>query len=787
VKRLSDFESIRPDVPAADLRERREVVVNFMRELNAFGTGDSRVIIGLATVAKDRTTWKIKGPAAEGDFRQGLTYRLYGRWVEHERYGWQFAFQSFVLSAPLGRRGIVAYLKQAPGIGEAGAAALFAEFGEQAVEVVRTNPALAAAKVRTLSEARAKVAAKWLEERDSLESVTIELTGLFAGRGFPRVLVKKCIDTWGNAAPGIIRENPYKLIRFSGVGFLTADRLYLDLGCDPNALERQAWCIWHAANASTGDTWRSESEVLSTLRGNISSTEIRTADACRQAVEMGLIATRQDAEGRRWIASKDRAEHERVLAECVADLLSEPATWPDMLEDDQLSVHQRGKVVAALTSPIACLTGTPGTGKTYSAGRIVRALLRDCGYSVAAVAPTGKAAVRCTETMAQMGINLEATTIHRLLGVEKPGGEGDSHGWQFAFGKGNPLPFKYLVVDESSMLDSFVAASLLSACAPGTHILFIGDTNQLPPVGHGSPLRDMIKAGVPCGELTEIRRNSGQIVAACAAMRQKATFETSSQWSPETGDNLYLINGGTPATQLAQLEAVVGKIVASGKYDPRWHVQVLCAVNTKSEVSRRALNSMLQNLLNRDGLRDASGQNPFRVGDKIINLKNTWTPSRDPNDELCNKDGKVYVANGEQAEVLEVAPRYTVAELQNPYRVVRIPRGKADDEGDSNGSNDDDKTATGCQWDLAYAVSVHKSQGSQWPIVIVVLDASGSASRVCDRSWLYTAISRAQVGCLLIGKQQTAREFTSRSSLHNRKTFLAEDVQRNMAKLGVTT
>jgi ATP-dependent exoDNAse (exonuclease V) alpha subunit len=220
--------------------------------------------------------------------------------------------------------------------------------------------------------------------------------------------------------------------------------------------------------------------------------------------------------------------------------------------------------------------------------------------------------------------------------------------------------------------------------------------------------------------------------------------------------------------------------VQSGKYDAKWQVQVLCAVNTKSEVSRRDLNAMLQNLLNRDGTRESTGQNPFRVGDKIINLKNTWTPSRDPEDPLCNKDGKVYVANGEQAEVVEVQPRYTVAELQSPYRVVTIPRGKQDEDSDG-----EEATTTGCQWDLAYAVSAHKSQGSSWPIVIVVLDASGSASRVCDKNWVYTAISRAEQGCLLLGKQSTIREFVSRSNLGYRKTFAAEMIEDSRETVGV--
>jgi ATP-dependent exoDNAse (exonuclease V) alpha subunit len=194
-----------------------------------------------------------------------------------------------------------------------------------------------------------------------------------------------------------------------------------------------------------------------------------------------------------------------------------------------------------------------------------------------------------------------------------------------------------------------------------------------------------------------------------------------------------------------------------------WDVQVLCAVNEKSPLARRTLNKQLQDWLNPDGKR-IEGQ-PFRVGDKAICLQNGLLPAEGTGQDAADGNGKIYVANGELARVEAIQPRYTVARLSAPARLVRIPRGEGRDE-----------TDTGCSWDLGYAISGHKSQGSEWPIVIVMLDSYPGATRVCDRHWIYTAISRASQLCVLIGKPETAMAMCRRSQIWDRKTFLVEDV-----------
>ena len=401
------------------------------------------------------------------------------------------------------------------------------------------------------------------------------------------------------------------------------------------------------------------------------------------------------------------------------------------------------------------------THNTWTGANLIKALGKTIGLgNVAVAAPTGKAAVRISEVMHEHGLEITAKTWHSLLGV----GEVDKVSGRFGFkhNEKNPLQYKVIIGDESSMLDTDLMASVIKARAVGTQILFLGDVNQLPPVGHGAPLRDMISAGLPYGELTEIQRNSGGIVEACAAMRDGEA------WGE--GDNLKI------DSRPDQVESIVDQLhqAAANGYDPVWNCQVVVAVNEKSPLSRKAVNSILQEEFNENEKIKGS---PFRPGDKIVCLKNGFFPLHEEtgdSDEIdMDEDGRAYVANGELAKVEEVEEKFFVASLNSPDRVIKIPRGKS-----GGGDN-----STGCSWDLGYALSVHKSQGSEWPIVIVALDEYPGARRICDRSWIYTAISRAKDSCVLVGKKSTADSMCRRQNILNRKTFLRERILLNQAKM----
>jgi exodeoxyribonuclease-5/exodeoxyribonuclease V alpha subunit len=331
------------------------------------------------------------------------------------------------------------------------------------------------------------------------------------------------------------------------------------------------------------------------------------------------------------------------------------------------------------------------------------------------------------------------------------------------------------------MVDTDLAAALLAACADGTHVLFVGDRGQLLPVGHGAPLRDLIAAGVPCGELTEIRRNAGLIVRACVQIKAGQRVETAEQYDADAGKNLRHVEVRTAEESIEALRRLLARFRQSGRFDPLWDCQVVVAVNANSRLSRKNLNRLLQMELNPNGLR--AEPNPFRVGDKLICLKNSSFPLVDlrPEGEAHNVQHYIevrddggepvaeFVANGDIGRVLAVAPKLTVASFTLPDRTFKIPMGAP------NASDDrDDESGTGCGFSLAYAVTTHKMQGSEAPVIIAMIDDYPGAMRVASREWWYTAISRAQKLCILIGRRDVLERQCRRKTLDRRKTFLKE-------------
>jgi len=430
----------------------------------------------------------------------------------------------------------------------------------------------------------------------------------------------------------------------------------------------------------------------------------------------------------------------------------------------------------AMRKPVGILGGNPGAGKTHCSAQIIKLVVNQMGASqIAVCAPTGKAAVRITEAMIGHGLNgIEATTIHRLLGVSRNGH--DRKGWGFMHNKSMPLPFRYVFVDESSMLGVNLGASLIEACLPGTHLMFIGDFAQLPPVEHGAPLRDMIAAGLPYGELEEIHRNEGDGVRACRALKEGRPFQPSPSIDIAEGRNLKHIEASRTATALGALAHLLRNVPPG--FDPVWDVQVLCAVNEKSEVGRKNLNEGMQRILNPAG--EVVEGMAFRLNDKVICSTNGMLPLvRCPScqaegDDQVAWNGKwfecascfnqwkpgecdqEFVANGEIGKVVLLDKKLMHVAFDSPKRTVRV---------------------TG-EWlnefDLAYAITVHKSQGSQWPVVICMADDSNGADRVTSWEWWRTAISRFQTLCFTIGKKSTIDRQCRKSALRERKTFLTE-------------
>ena len=766
----------------------------------------------VVVIAKLRSGQTVKGRVGEGDqLQQGISYRFLGRYEHHHKHGEQFAFTSCVLDRPHGRKGVVYWLvKYCDGIGEIKASKLYDRFGTETIEVMKEAPDRIA-ETGLLTPDQAEEAAKVLHAESGLQDTKIALHELFAGRGFPQQqLIRACLQRWGARAPERIRQNPLTLLvrKLPGCGFKRCDKLYTDLGGRRDALKRQMLAGWYALRSdSSGHTWFDARTICRAITEAVAG-NVTPAKAIKLGVRAGWLAKRRDADGALWLAEAGKARNEYTVSDRVKDLLqTRRVLWPAIPDDTPLSEHQRAKATEALRSAIGILAGTPGTGKTFTAAQIIRRVADQYGLAcIGAAAPTGKAAVRLTSSLHRYGIQIQAETLHRTIGCQR-----DGDGWIWEHNRGNPLPYQFVIVDEVSMLDTDLAAALFDALAPGAHVLLIGDAHQLPPVGHGAPLRDLIAAGVPCGELSEIRRNSGMIVEACARIKDGATWEACAKADLDQGRNLRLVPAEKPAEAIESLRRILALVprvqgirAEDGTeigLDPVWDCQVLVAVNAKSELSRKALNKLLQAELNHAGWQ-APG-NPFRCGDKVINLKNGWVPlmqplltrargelltdvrdqaeAYQPTRDAAGQPAQCFVANGEIGRVLAVAPKMVIARLPGPERVVKILLGKVreeDDEGESGGEGGsgegEGRAGNGCDWDLAYACTCHKLQGSESPVVIIMIDEHSGAKRVCTREWVYTALSRASKLCVLIGKKGVMDARCKRVSLTRRKTFLKE-------------
>lgn len=771
----------------------QEITATFLRERHRFTgsqgdtiIGDALMVAGEGVTSPQNVT--VKGVADADGPTTDQTYRFYGFWSAYQnkysgRKENQFHYQTFVRNAPHSRAGVVGYLEKCPGVGRTTASRIYDKFNSSSIQILREQPDLVADQIPRFTKKKAHEAAAWLADKHKIENLTIELIELLDGRGFRKSTAKAAVERWGNRAGEKIRHNPFCLDGFPGVGFKLCDNLYLELGLPPGALKRQARYLAHHLRKATADghTWHSADSVYAGLRAALPAIAVDFSRAWRLAQRAGLIVScYADSDGPSWDASQQwfaltsKAHNEKRVSEYLAAASQEPAFPVDPSTIDGISDHQCAKLVTATSGgAIGILGGSPGTGKTFTAAAYIKAVAAVEGYdNICVAAPTGKAAVRITEAMAANGVALRAKTIHSLLKVEQAD---DGSGWRFTHGEKNPLPQRLIVVDESSMVDADLMASLLAARGRGSYVLFVGDVNQLSPVGHGAPLRDMIAAGLPYGELTEIHRNDGGIVQACADIRDGKPFDCGGNLIGQTCDN------DTPEKQIKQSLAILDQLQAGG-VDPIWQCQILVAVNKKSPLSRKEINALLQRHLNSKN--EPVADCPFRLNDKVVNLKNRFYPASGTQDgeATTNEAGDVYVANGELGRVVTVEPKYIEVELKAPDRRVRVPRGKpevveADDE------NGEAEANTGCDFDLAYGLTTHRAQGSEWPYVIVLVDEYPGARRICDRAFIYTAISRAKTCCFLVGKLATARNFCRVNKIDARKTFLRELIQHAQQRI----
>ncbi len=683
-----------------------------------------------------------------------------GEWTEHKSYGRQFKASSFEIQAPTTLLGIERYLAGGAirGIGPTTAHQIVAHFGEETLSVLSEHPH----RLTELSGIGKKRAAM-IAESFAAQQGTRQAIIFLQSYGIPAPLAIRIAQYYGESTKAVIQTDPYRLCDdLEGVGFRTADRIGIALGTALDGGSRVRCALKYLlreAAAASGHCFLPE-EVLT---GQAAELLRIPGEICAQ-VATGLLLNRElvaemDEDGntrRFYLPETYRAESEVALR--LRSLIGavRPGTWPranreiSRFEHEHqisFSPRQREAILQALEAGVFVITGGPGTGKTTIINCILSLLSRE--QVVLLCAPTGRAAKRMTEAT-----GAEARTIHRLLeysGEEKA----------FTRGVDNPLEADCVIADEASMIDLPLMKALLRAIAPGTRLILVGDADQLPSVGPGNVLGDILDSGsVPCVRLTDIYRQSEQSHIVLNAhlinsgkmplLNGKGTdffFERKPLLREAAADIVSLVRSRLPGYLGYDPQEAVRQAVRN--------IQVLAPAK-KGECGVQNLNLLLQEALNppaRSIPQITWGETVFRLGDKVIQTRNNydlvWHRSTDKGWE----DGSG-IFNGDIGFILQVDPgEHTLTVRFDEDRDVVYETADLED------------------LSLAYCLSVHKSQGSEFPVV--VMPVTGGPPMLLTRNLFYTAVTRARSLVVLVGTEGVIQAMVQNDHEIRRYTTLA--------------
>jgi exodeoxyribonuclease V alpha subunit len=674
---------------------------------------------------------------------EGMPVRLSGEWVDDRKWGRQFKVATCVPDSPKTVVGIEKFLgsKLFPGIGPALAKRIVEKFGRETLDVIAKAPERLT-EVIGIGTARAKTLGAAIAEQRHLQEVMVFLFGL----GVPPAFAARIVRTYGKDAVNVVRQNPYRLAQdVWGIGFRTADAIAEKLGIARDAPERLEAGLLFALETAVedGNMHLPDDELIAR------AAELLTVDADKLAPRLAGLEQAgrviREVLGHRGPCSSLPEEYRAEVesAQVLADLARTPArTFPldvgaaihafENATGLTLARQQRQAVEAALRDRCVVITGGPGVGKTTIVKAIVH-LARLGSRKVALAAPTGRAAKRLGEATAA-----EAMTIHRLL-------EYQPHEGGFQKTREDPLEADVLVVDEASMVDALLFHALLSALRPGAQLVLVGDIDQLPSVGAGQVLADVIESGAATViRLTEIFRQAAQskIVVSAHKINQGELPDLD-----RGGDSdFYFISREDPdAARATIVELVAERIPARFGLDPITEVQVLTPMH-RGELGTAAVNRALQEKLNPHGVELVRGDRAFRRGDKVMQLKNDYDKS---------------VFNGDIGVIHALDLEAGTMHVDFDGRGVRYERNELD------------------QLIHAYAVSVHKSQGSEYPAVVIPLVTQHFM--MLQRSLLYTAVTRGKKLVVLVGSRRAVQLAVNNADARRRYTWLAERVKAALA------
>lgn len=681
----------------------------------------------VARLTRPRSTELTTIVGSFANIQPGQTLQLTGFWRDHPQFGPQFQVVNYKETKPATLTGIEKYLGSGliKGVGPVTAKRIVAHFGLETLDIIENQ-------IERLIEVQgiAKKRITLIKNAWSTQKAIKEVMVFLQGHGVSTTYAVKIYKQYKDEVIATVTKNPYQLAAdIYGIGFLTADKIARNIGIAPDSEFRYRAGIMHCLSvaAEDGHCYLPQSELIESV------IKLLTTESHQPTEEAIAIIIKDMALAEDLIRERDEDKTllcykptyfytEQNLAQLIRQRLEKPVStdiervrdWIDRFTASrkiQLSEQQRQAVETAAYSKIMILTGGPGVGKTFTTHTIV-SLWKAMGKSIALAAPTGRAAQRLGEMT-----GLEAKTIHRLL-------EFDPRSRGFKRDSENPLPHTAIIADEASMLDLFLAYSLVKAVLAGALLLLVGDIDQLPSVGPGQILADLINSGrVPVVRLTQVFRQaqtSAIITAAHQINRgQYPTIEPISD-NPMS-DCIWHGGGHQPEHGVQAICELITDLIPRLGFNPATDVQVLCPMS-RGLVGTRNLNTVLQQLINPPSPSKVEinrGGNLLREGDRIIQLTNDY------NREVFN--GDLGIIQGIDTVEQEVTILYGERTVVYDYADLN-------------------------EIALAWSISIHKSQGSEYPVVILPIYMQHYM--MLTRNLFYTGLTRAKKLAIVVGAKK---------------------------------
>lgn len=695
---------------------------------------------------------------------QGENISAEGEYIEHPVYGRQFKIQTYETVAPTDRAGMERYLGSGAirGVGEALAARIVKKFGDDTFRIIEEEPERLA-EVKGISERKAQEIAVQMEEKKDLREALVYLQQY----GISNTLAVKIYNTYGMEMYSVMRENPYRLAEdVSGVGFRIADEIAGRIGIHTDSDYRIRSGILYTLLQAVGEghcflplelLLRRASELLGVSEENI-----------RPQVDNLIMDRKLVAKGDAVFA----AAYYYAELNCANMLrnLNIPMLEAENLPAQDMTIRKRLERMAenlsmeldelqlkaveeSIKNGLFILSGGPGTGKTTTINMIIRYFESE-GMDIFLAAPTGRAAKRMTEAT-----GFEAKTIHRLLELNSALSDDDTRRANFERNQENPLEADVVIIDEMSMVDIQLFQALLKAILPGTRLILVGDVDQLPSVGPGQVLRDLMNSeAFPMVTLEKIFRQAGESDIVVNAHRinkgEQIALDNKSR-------DFFLLERNDVNVIYKHMIQLIREMLPKYVNATPFDIQVLTPMR-KGSLGCETLNGILQRYLNPADphkKEHSYGNTVFREGDKVMQIKNNYQLEW----EIVGRynipiDKGMGVFNGDMGRVLEINETMSTLLVEfDDGRRVNYPFSGLE------------------ELELSYAITIHKSQGSEYPAVILPL--LGGPRMLFNRNLLYTGITRARNCVTILGSSETVRNMIDNVSENRRYTALESRIR----------